>query len=135
MPFAAITYDVMPGHEDALAEIFAGFRRVRSSSVPGASGQEAGRVLATAVFIRDGLLVRVIEYEGDLSVIAAHMARQPGVQEIERKLKPYLNSPRDTSTVDGFVTTFTNGLLRCVSQAAVPRTYAAAQPPSANARS
>ncbi|MBP2327263.1 hypothetical protein JOF56_007648 [Kibdelosporangium banguiense] len=133
MPFAAVTYDVKPGHEDALAEIFGSFQRVRSSSVPGAAGQEAGRILATAVFLRDCLLVRVIEYEGDLTAIAAHMARQPGVQEVERKLKPYLNSPRDTGTIDGFVTTFTGSLLRCVSQAAVPRTYAEA--PSANAHS
>ncbi|MER6668438.1 SchA/CurD-like domain-containing protein [Amycolatopsis japonica] len=124
MPFAAITYDIKPGHEDAVAEIFAGFRRVRSSSVPGARGQDAGRILATAVFIRDATLVRMIEYEGDLEAIATHMAGQPGVREVERKLKPYLTKPRDTDTVEGFVRTFTGSLLRCVSQVAVPRTYA-----------
>lgn len=136
MPFAAITYDIEPGHEDAVAEIFSGFRRVRSPSVPGAGGEEAGRILATAVFIRDAVLVRMIEYEGDLEAIATHMANQPGVREVERKLKPYLSRPRDTDTVEGFVRTFTGSLLRTVFQAAVPRGYGEApNPASANAHS
>jgi hypothetical protein len=125
MPFAAITYDIKPGHEDEIAEIFGGFRRVGSPAVPGRDGAEAGRILATAVFIRDDTLVRFIEYEGDLEAIARHMAQQPGVREVERKLAPYLNTPRDTGTVDGFVATFRASQLRCLSQLAVPRAAAA----------
>jgi hypothetical protein len=41
------------------------------------------------------------------------------VQEIERKLAPYLTKPRDTGTVDGFVATFQRSLLRCISQLSV----------------
>ncbi|MFV2109910.1 SchA/CurD-like domain-containing protein [Micromonospora sp. LOL_015] len=98
MPFAAITYDIKPGHENDIAEVLAGFRRVGSASVTDGSGQSAGRILSTAVFIREATMVRFIEYEGDLNAIARHMASQPGVQEVERKLKPYLASPRDTGT-------------------------------------
>jgi hypothetical protein len=120
MPFAAITYDIKPGHEDDVAEVFGDFQRPKSPVVPGADGAPAGRILATAVFIRDDLLVRFIEYEGDLDAIARHMAGQPGVQEVERKLRPYLNTPRDTGTVEGFTQTFKNSLLRSVTQLSVP---------------
>ncbi|MFB7447807.1 SchA/CurD-like domain-containing protein [Streptomyces sp. NPDC056194] len=119
MPFAAITYDIKPGCEAELAEIFGGFRRVASDRVRDAGGQDAGRILATAVFLRDDTLVRVIEYEGDLDAVARHMASQPGVREVERKLKPYLTRPRDTDTVEGFVATFRRSLLRTVAQISV----------------
>ncbi|MBB4987040.1 MULTISPECIES: SchA/CurD-like domain-containing protein [Streptomyces] len=119
MPFAAITYDIKPGCEAELAEIFGGFRRVTSDRVRDAGGQDAGRILATAVFLRDDTLVRVIEYEGDLDAVARHMASQPGVREVERKLKPYLTRPRDTDTVEGFVATFRRSLLRTVAQISV----------------
>ncbi|MFF5286979.1 SchA/CurD-like domain-containing protein [Streptomyces sp. NPDC013171] len=119
MPFAAITYDIKPGCEAELAEIFGDFRRVTSDRVRDAGGQDAGRILATAVFLRDDTLVRVIEYEGDLDAVARHMASQPGVREVERKLKPYLTRPRDTDTVEGFVATFRRSLLRTVAQISV----------------
>ncbi|MFE0021554.1 SchA/CurD-like domain-containing protein [Amycolatopsis sp. NPDC059021] len=121
MPLAAITYDIKPGHEDDVAEIFGGFRRVGSAAVPTGDAEVATRILATGVFIRDDLLVRFIEYEGDLDAVARHMATQPGVREVERKLAPYLSKPRDTGTVEGFVATFRRSLLRCVSQISVPR--------------
>lgn len=121
MPFAAITYNIKAGHEDQVADVFSNFQRPKSAVVPGDGDGQASRILATAVFIRDSLLVRFIEYEGDLDVIARHMASQPGVQEVERKLKPYLSVPRDTDTVEGFAATFRSSLLRSVTQLSVPR--------------
>ncbi|MET9773513.1 SchA/CurD-like domain-containing protein [Streptomyces sp. NPDC006367] len=119
MPFAAITYDIKPGHEKELSEIFGSFRRVRSSRVEDESGQPAGTILATAVFLRDDTLVRVIEYTGDLDAVARHMAMQPGVREVEARLKPYLSRPRDTDTVEGFVATFRRSLLNTVAEISV----------------
>jgi len=121
MPYAAITYDIKGGYEDEVAEVFANFRRPSGNVVPGTDGGQAGRILATAVFIRDSLLVRFIEYEGDLDAVIRFMATQPGVAEVERKLAPYLNKPRDTGTVEGFVKTFNASRLRCITQLAVPR--------------
>ncbi len=121
MPVIAITYDIKSGHEDEVAEVFNDFQRPKSPVVPGAGGQQAARILATAVFIRDGLLVRFVEYEGDLDAVAEFMAVQPGVQEVERKLKPYLNAPRDTSTVEGFKQIFKASMLRRVTHLSVPR--------------
>ncbi|MET7456652.1 SchA/CurD-like domain-containing protein [Streptomyces sp. NPDC005574] len=119
MPFAAITYDIKPGYEKELAEIFGDFKRVRSSSVRDERGGSAGTILATAVFLRGDTLVRVIEYTGDLEAVARHMATQPGVREVEAKLKPYLTRPRETDTVEGFVATFRRSLLNTVAQISV----------------
>jgi hypothetical protein len=116
MPFAAITYDIKPGYEKELTEIFSNFKRVKSSEVKDADGAVAATILATAVFLRDDTLVRVIEYTGDLEAVARKMAMQPGVREVERKLKPYLSRPRDTDTEDGFVATFQRSLLTTVAQ-------------------
>ncbi|MEU3466195.1 SchA/CurD-like domain-containing protein [Streptomyces sp. NPDC006733] len=116
MPFAAITYDIKAGYDKEIGEIFGGFRRVGSPVVKGGDGEETTRILATAVFIRDATMVRVIEYEGDLQDVARFMASQPGVQEVERKLAPYLTRPRDTGTPEGFVATFNRSLLTCLTQ-------------------
>ena len=127
MPFAAITYDIKPGCQKELTEIFGSFRRVKSDQVKDDSGRQAGRILATAVFIRDDTLVRVVEYQGDLDAVARHMAVQPGVREVEAKLKPYLTIPRDTDTVEGFVATFRRSLLETIAQISVRDLPAAAQ--------
>jgi hypothetical protein len=129
MPFAAIQYDIKPGFEKELAEIFGSFKRVGSSSVKGrpSAAPDAGapttgtgtRILSTAVFLREATMVRFIEYEGDLQEVAWHMATQPGVQEVEAKLKPYLSKPRDTGTPEGFVATFNRSLLPCLTQISV----------------
>ncbi|CAL9412620.1 MULTISPECIES: SchA/CurD-like domain-containing protein [Streptomyces] len=119
MPFAAITYDIKAGYEKEISEIFGTFRRVGSPVVRDEAGGETARILSTAVFLRDATMVRLIEYEGDLDAVARHMARQPGVQEVERKLAPYLSRPRDTGTVEGFVATFRRSLLPCLAQMSV----------------
>jgi hypothetical protein len=116
MPYAAITYRVEPGHEDEIAEIFAGFQRVSTPILRDEQGEQAGRLLGTAVFIKDDVMVRVIHYEGDFAALAAHMAGQRGVHIIEEKLAPYLRDQRDTSTPQAFGAYFANATMRCVSQ-------------------
>jgi hypothetical protein len=119
MPFAAITYRVKPGHEDEIAEIFEGFRRVDTSALSGKDGSFVGRLLGTAVFIKDDVMVRVIHYEGEFSAIAGHMARQQGVHLLEEKLAPYLAEQRDTRSPEGFKTYFRNATMRVLSQLSV----------------
>lgn len=119
MPYAAITYDVKPGHEDAIAGIFASFTRVKSPVLHDEQGAESGRLLGTAVFIRDDLMVRVIHYEGDLADVSRHMADQPGVHALEAKLAPYLAVPRDNRGQEKFGRYFRAATMRCISQLCV----------------
>lgn len=119
MPYAAITYRVKPGHEDEIAEIFANFRRVNTPTLRNADGEESGRLLGTAVFIQDEIMVRVIHYEGDLADVSRHMGAQQGVHSLEAKLAPYLAEQRDTRTQEGFDRYFSNATMRCISQLSV----------------
>lgn len=116
MPFAAVTYRVKPGHEDEIAEIFQDFKRVDTPVLPGADGKAAGRLLGTAVFIKDDVMVRVIQYEGEFAAIAGHMARQQGVHTVEQRLAPYLAVERDTATPEGFRNYFRNATMRVLTQ-------------------
>ncbi|HXL91048.1 MAG TPA: SchA/CurD-like domain-containing protein [Streptosporangiaceae bacterium] len=120
MPYAAISYNVKPGCEDAIAELFSGFQRVDSPVLRSEDGAEVGRLLGTAVFVADGLLVRFIHYEGELEDVGRHMSQHPGVHFLEEALKPYLAEPRDTGTPERFQAYFAKSLLRCVQQFSVP---------------
>jgi hypothetical protein len=119
MPYAAITYRVKPGHEDEIAEIFAKFQRVNRPEYQGDNGQQAGKLLGTAVFIKDDIVVRVIHYEGEFAAIGRHMAAQKGVHLIEDALAPYLAEQRDTTTQEGFGAYFRDATMRCISQLTV----------------
>ena len=44
MPYAAITYDVKPGHEDEIAELFANFQR---ADTPILHNEDGGYLLRT----------------------------------------------------------------------------------------
>ncbi|GDY31037.1 SchA/CurD-like domain-containing protein [Gandjariella thermophila] len=119
MPYAAISYRVKPGHDDEIADIFADFQRVDTPTFLGEDGTPAGRLLGTAVFVKDDIVVRVIHYEGDFAAIGRHMAAQRGVHLIEDRLSPYLAEPRDTSSAEGFASYFRDATMRCVSQLSV----------------
>jgi hypothetical protein len=119
MPFAAITYRVKPGHDDEIARIFAQFQRVDTPDLPGDGGERAGRLLGTAVFVKDDVMVRVIHYEGDFAAVGKHMARQRGVHVLEERLAPYLAERRDTADPEGFARYFRDATMRCVSQLSV----------------
>lgn len=127
MPYAAITYHVKAGYEDEIAEIFAAFRRVDTPTMSDEDGKPVGRLLGTAVFIKDEFMVRVIHYEGDFSAIGKHMATQRGVHVLEEKLAPYLVKERDTGSVEAFGSYFRNATMRCISQLTVETHPAAEQ--------
>ena len=115
MPITAITYNIKPDCEDKIAEIFQNYQRPASPDVRGDDGSQVAKILGTAVFIKNDTMVRIISYEGDLDAVARFMAAQPGVREFERKIVPFLSKPRDTGTVDGFVQTFGDSTMRCIS--------------------
>jgi hypothetical protein len=122
MPLSAISYGIKPGHESEIAEIFSprNFRRVDSPEIRDENGVPVGKLLATGVFIQDTAMIRVIEYEGDIRQIGAHMARQEGVQEAERKIAPFLLAQRDTRDAAGFTQHMRNAAMRCLMQRQIP---------------
>ncbi|RSD19452.1 SchA/CurD-like domain-containing protein [Amycolatopsis eburnea] len=128
MPYAAISYRVKPGHEDEIADIFARFQRVDTPDFRGDGGEAAGRLLGTAVFVQDDIVVRFIHFEGDFSAIGKHMAAQRGVHTVEHELAPYLAEQRETDSAAGFAEYFRNATMRCVSQLSVDTHPAGSRP-------
>jgi hypothetical protein len=120
MPYAAITYNIKPGFEDEIADVFAEFQRVSSPVLRDEAGQEVGRLKGTGVFIRGGVLVRFIDFEGEIADVGRHMSQQAGVHGIEEALKPYLSEPRDTATPERFQAYFAKSLMRCIQQFSGP---------------
>jgi hypothetical protein len=127
MAYAAIMYRVIPGNEDAIAEIFANFKRADSPFVVDEQGKRAGVLLGTGLFIKDDTMTRFIHYDGDIGLddIARHMARQEGAHEAERELAPYLAQPRHTETAEGFLEHFRHSTMQCLSQLSIPPQFAA----------
>jgi hypothetical protein len=114
--FAAVTWRVKPGNDEKLAEVMAGYSRPDSFAIKSEQGVEVGKVLATAVFLKDDTIVRVIEYEGDLADVMRHMRGQRGVREVEEAVAPFLEQPRDLSTPEGFRDFFRTNSMRVLVQ-------------------
>ena len=52
-------------------------------------------------FVGKEAAIRVIDVDGPLPLVAAHMSRQPEVREFERQLEEHLTVPRDMVTPEG----------------------------------
>ena len=96
----ALMWSIKPGSEEAVAELFADYGRP-DPIVRDEDGNEKGKLLSTIVFMKDTTIVRVVEIEGSLPEAAAHLGRQPEIQELEEKLDPHLAKPRDMADADG----------------------------------
>lgn len=116
MSYAAITYKVKPGHDDEIAEIFSGFQRVSTPIIRDEAGEVVGRLLGSAVFIKDEFMVRVIHYEGSIAAVGRHMSKQAGVHNLEGKLQPYLAQERDTNSPENFQQYFRDSVMRCIAE-------------------
>jgi hypothetical protein len=128
MPLRAITYKVRPGHDERIAEIFSpeNFTRADSPILRDEQGETIGYLTATSLFLCGDVMVRVIQHEGGTpDDIARHMAVQEGVRDAERVLGPYLSVPRDTETVEGFLSYFGRSSMRTLHLAAVDNRPAA----------
>lgn len=96
----ALMWDVKPGSEEAVQELFKSYGRP-DPIVRDEEGNEKGRLLSTIVFMKGQTIVRAVEIEGALPEVAAHLGRQPEIQELEEKLDPHLAVPRDMSDPEG----------------------------------
>ncbi len=109
----ALTWPVKRGSEAKVQELF------RESGRPAhvirdPDGNPCGKLLHTSVFMRENVVVRIIEFEGQFSDVVRHMASQKEVRELERDLEQYLEEPRDLSTPQGARAYFSKVAMQCV---------------------
>jgi hypothetical protein len=117
LTLSAISYDIQPGFETEIAEIFSpkNFKRANTPIIRNAAGKVVGRIIGTGLFLRGDAMARIIQYEGELEDVARHMAAQDGVHEAERAIAPYLRVPRDTETEAGFLNYFHNAAMETLA--------------------
>lgn len=96
----ALMWDVKPGSEEAVQELFKNYGRP-DPVVRDEDGNEKGRLLSTIVFMKGQTIVRAVEIDGALPEVAAHLGRQPAIQDLEEKLDPHLAEPRDMADAEG----------------------------------
>ena len=109
----ALFYPLQAGHEEAVKKLFRSSDRPEFDVRDG-DGNVVGRLLGTMAFVGQEMAVRVIEVEGALPVVAAHMSRQPEVREFEQQLEEHLAKPRDMRTPEGARQFFRDSALECV---------------------
>lgn len=109
----ALFYPLKAGSEETVKELFRDSGRPRFDVTDG-DGNVIGRLLGTMAFVGKEMAVRVIEVEGPLPMVAAHMSRQEEVREFERQLEEHLSVPRDMRSPEGARAFFRDAALECV---------------------
>lgn len=108
----ALFYPLKAGSEDKVKELFRDSGRPQFDVTE--NGQVVGRLLGTMAFVGREMAIRVIEVEGSLPQVAAHMSRQPEVREFERQLEEHLSEERDMRSPEGAREFFQRASLECV---------------------
>jgi hypothetical protein len=97
----ALYWTVKPGTEDKVRELFKNYGRPDPVVKDAEGNDTGGRLISSQVFLKGNIVVRVMEVEGSLPEAAAHLGRQPAIQELESQLDPLLEEPRDMSDPQG----------------------------------
>ncbi|WP_405682976.1 SchA/CurD-like domain-containing protein [Streptomyces sp. NBC_00057] len=93
----ALTFTVKPGSEPDVARILSGYGRPAAGRGPG--GPPLLR--RTSVFLAGNRVIRVVDIDGRLSDVMAHLGEQPMIRAVEEALDPHLEEARDLSGADG----------------------------------
>lgn len=109
----ALFYPLKPGSEEKVKDLFRSSGRPQFD-VEDENGVVVGRLLGTMAFVGKEMAVRVMEIEGPLPMVAAHMSRQPAVRAFEVQLEEHLARPRDMRTPEGARAFFRDASLECV---------------------
>ena len=109
----AMMWTVKPDAVDEVKQAFADYGRP-DHEVKDDEGNVKGRLLGTQVFMKENVVVRVIEVDGDFAAVAAHMGRQPAIRDLEDKLTPLLEEERDMSTPEGARAFFMKSAMECL---------------------
>lgn len=101
----AITFRIKPGTTEQVKALLSSYEPPEHETPDGA------RLLQTSIFVKDDVVVRVMEIEGPLPSIMRHLSTQPTIQQLERDLDPYLAEPRDMSSPEGAKAFFGRALM------------------------
>src|SRR4051794_26186295 len=101
----AITFPIRPGTSAKVIELLSGY------PTPELTADAGARLLGTTVFLHEDTVVRVLDVEGPLPVVARHLAHDPVIAQVERELNPYLVTPRDFGNPDSARRFFGNALM------------------------
>ena len=113
MAHLALMWSVKPDSVEAVKELFHGYKSPEHV-VRGEDGEIQGRLISTQVYMKDNVIVRVMEVEGNFAAVAAHLGRQPSIRELESKLDEHLEEPRDMSTPQGAAQFFQRTAMECL---------------------
>ena len=107
----ALMFRIKPGTEDKVRDLLANYSRPEGVAADGT------RLLSTSVFMKDGVVVRMIEIDGDLPGLTAHLSQEPAIQAVEAELDNYLvdEDRRDASTPDGARAFFRQAMMEHVT--------------------
>lgn len=113
MAHYALMWNVKPGTEDRVREIFSNYESP-DPIVKDENGNVEGKLIGTQVFLKGNTVVRVMEVEGAFPKVAAHLGRQPQIRDLEAKLDEILEEPRDMSTPKGAAQFFGRTAMECL---------------------
>src|SRR5690349_7500767 len=105
----AVMFRIKPGTEDKVRKLLSTY------APPEWVTPDGTRLLSTSIFIKDGLVIRMIEIDGNLPAVMAHLGRQPSVQKLERELDQYLLDKRDVTSPEGARAFFQRALMEHVT--------------------
>lgn len=108
MPRYALLYPVKPEKADIAEKIFVG-----SGDPPLREG--GVRLHSTSVFSKDGLFVRVIDLDGDLSDAVEMLSRATAVHDVGRQMAQVFEGDYDFSALDGLRSFFADNLMTTVT--------------------
>ncbi|MFI6496461.1 TcmI family type II polyketide cyclase [Nonomuraea typhae] len=113
----AIMFRIKPGTEDKVRDLLANY------APPERVAADGTRMLSTSVFMKDGIVVRMIEIEGNLPALMAHISQDPSIQYVESELDKYVveEDRRDASTPDGARAFFMRMSMEHITTRVAPR--------------
>jgi hypothetical protein len=113
----AVMFRVRQGTEETVRNLLASY------PPPARVTPDGTRLLSTSVFMKDGLVIRMIEIEGNLPELIKHIASEPSIQNVERELDKYLveEDKRDASTPEGARDFFRRALMEHVTTRVAPQ--------------
>jgi len=105
----ALLFTIRPGTENEAAEIFRTYGR------PSVQAAAETRLVSTSVFMKDNIIVRIFDIDGQLEDAMAFLPQQEAVRKAEEELNPLLEYPRDFANADDAKRFFQRALMTRVT--------------------